>query len=235
MKKRDGGPIITLENVKKVYGTKGMRYEAIRGVSLSVARGEFVSILGPSGSGKTTLLDLVGTLDRPTEGEVFINGRRVSSMPEGELARLRNRDIGFVFQSYNLVPYLSVMENVMLPLMVDGRDTAENITRAKSMLGEVGLGNKMQKKPTELSGGEQQRVAIVRALVNNPLILLADEPTGNLDSKTSDEVMNLLVRVCRENHTTIIMVTHDAELTELSDRNVYLRDGMIEKEREVKR
>lgn len=235
MKKRDGGPIITLENVKKVYGTKGMRYEAIRGVSLSVARGEFVSILGPSGSGKTTLLDLVGTLDRPTEGEVFINGRRVSSMPEGELARIRNRDIGFVFQSYNLVPYLSVMENVMLPLMVDGRDTAENITRAKSMLGEVGLGNKMQKKPTELSGGEQQRVAIVRALVNNPLILLADEPTGNLDSKTSDEVMNLLVRVCRENHTTIIMVTHDAELTELSDRNVYLRDGMIEKEREVKR
>ncbi len=235
MKKRDGGPIITLENVKKVYGTKGMRYEAIRGVSLSVARGEFVSILGPSGSGKTTLLDLVGTLDRPTEGEVFINGRRVSSMPEGELAMLRNRDIGFVFQSYNLVPYLSVMENVMLPLMVDGRDTAENIARAKSMLGEVGLGDKLQKKPTELSGGEQQRVAIVRALVNNPLILLADEPTGNLDSKTSDEVMNLLVRVGRENHTTIIMVTHDAELTELSDRNVYLRDGMIEEEREVKR
>lgn len=227
--------VIVINHVKKVYIAKKLKYTAISDISMSVKKGEFVSILGPSGSGKTTLMNLIGTLDRPTEGRILLDGVDTSSLNEKELSVLRNRKIGFVFQAYNLVPYLGALENVTLPLMVDGIDTPQNIERAKKLLTEVGLGDKMQKKPNELSGGEQQRVAIVRALVNDPPIILADEPTGNLDSKTSDAVMELLVKMAKENNTTIVMVTHELDIAGYSDRSVYLKDGVIEKEMKVKK
>ncbi|MEM3215755.1 MAG: ABC transporter ATP-binding protein, partial [Candidatus Micrarchaeaceae archaeon] len=203
---------------------------AIRDISLAVRSGEFVAVLGPSGSGKTTLLDIIGTLDRPTKGRVLIDGTEVSRLNDRQLSEIRNRKIGFVFQSYNLVPYLNVLDNVMLPLMLYGADDEQHKELAAQRLNEVGLGGKFEKKPRELSGGEQQRVAIVRAIINNPPLLLADEPTGNLDSATSKEVMNLLMRIGKENNTTILMATHDPDLAKLADRRVYIRDGLVEKE-----
>ncbi len=238
MKEKKEAHVIVVDHVKKMYGgDKGEKitYTAIRDVSLHVDRGEFVSVLGPSGSGKTTLLDLIGTLDTPSGGKIIIDGVDVTSMNQDELANLRNRKIGFIFQSYNLVPYLDVLHNAILPLMVEGRDTEENVENAKSMLNEIGLADKFLKKPTELSGGEQQRVAIVRAFVNDPPILLADEPTGNLDSKTADVVMHMLMKMSKENKTTILMVTHDPDVAALSERSIYLKDGVIEKEIRVRR
>lgn len=228
-------PIIQVEHVAKIYRSGKVEYTAIRDVSLVVDKGEFVTVLGASGSGKTTLLDLIGTLDTPTKGKIRIDGVDVSSLDDSELSRLRNEKIGFVFQSYNLVPYLNVLENVLLPLMVNSNDSAAHIEFAKKLLAEVGLGEKMQKKPTELSGGEQQRVATIRAVVNRPLILLADEPTGNLDSTTSKEVLRILSRISKENRITIVMATHDSELVTLSDRSVHIKDGLIEKEVVVKK
>ncbi len=228
-------PIIQVEHVAKIYRSGKVEYTAIRDVSLVVDKGEFVTVLGASGSGKTTLLDLIGTLDTPTKGKIRIDGVDVSSLDDSELSRLRNEKIGFIFQSYNLVPYLNVLENVLLPLMVNSNDSAAHIEFAKKLLAEVGLGEKMQKKPTELSGGEQQRVATIRAVVNRPLILLADEPTGNLDSTTSKEVLRILSRISKENRITIVMATHDSELVMLSDRSVHIKDGLIEKEVVVKR
>ena len=188
-----------------MYRSKEIEYTAVKGISLTVEKGEFVTILGASGSGKTTLLDLIGTLDSPTKGKVLIDGVDASSLSDRKLSLLRNEKIGFVFQSYNLVPYLNVLENVILPLMVYGKDNEQGIELAKKLLTEVGLGEKMRKKPNELSGGEQQRVAIVRALINKPPILLADEPTGNLDSKTSEDVLRLLARPnCAVANTAII-------------------------------
>ncbi|MEM0149731.1 MAG: ABC transporter ATP-binding protein [Candidatus Micrarchaeaceae archaeon] len=221
---------ILLEHISKIYGSKGVEYVAIKDISLSVARGEFVAVLGPSGSGKTTLLDIAGTLDRPTRGKVFIDGIEVSRLNDREISKIRNEKIGFVFQSYNLVPYLSVLDNVMLPLMVNGTDDEQHRELAKQRLKEVGLGSKLENKPNEISGGEQQRVAIVRAIMNNPPLLLADEPTGNLDSVTAKDVMNLLIRIGKENDTTILMVTHDIDLAKYAERRVYIRDGLIEKE-----
>lgn len=227
--------VIKVEHVKKIYRTKKLEYLALKEVSLNVKKGEFVSIMGPSGSGKTTLMNLIGTLDRPTNGKILIDGIDTSSLSEAELSVLRNRKIGFIFQAYNLVPYLSVIGNVVLPLMVDNRDTPENIQRGKELLAAVGLGEKLEKRPNELSGGEQQRVAIVRALINNPPIILADEPTGNLDSKTSDAVMEVLIKMARENDTTIVMVTHEQDIANYSERSVYLRDGVIEREVKVRK
>lgn len=227
--------VIELVRVKKIYYGKETKYEAIRGISIQVKKGEFVSVLGPSGSGKTTLLDLAGTLDSPTEGHVFIDGIDVSKMNGNELSEIRNRKIGFIFQSYNLVPYLGVLENATLPLMVENRDTPENINRAKALLTEVGLGDKLNKKPTELSGGEQQRVAIVRAFVNSPQVLLADEPTGNLDSKSADIVMNMIIKMSKEFKVTILMVTHSPEVASFSQRSIYLKDGLVEKEVKVRK
>ncbi len=229
MKAENRKPLILVEHISKIYRSRGLEYIAIKDISLSIKRGEFVTLLGASGSGKTTILDLIGTLDTPTRGRISIDGIDVSSLNDSQLSNLRNEKIGFVFQSYNLVPYLSTLENSLLPLMVKGNDSPENIEFVKGLLTEVGLSSKMQKKPTELSGGEQQRVAIVRALVNKPSILLADEPTGNLDSKTSKEVLDLLAKVSKENNTTILMATHDPDLTSLSDRSVHIKDGLIEK------
>ncbi|MCL4391025.1 ABC transporter ATP-binding protein [Candidatus Marsarchaeota archaeon] len=227
--------MIQVDQVWKVYRSKEIEYTAVRGISLTVEKGEFVTILGASGSGKTTLLDLIGTLDSPTRGKVLIDGIDASSLSDRKLSLLRNEKIGFVFQSYNLVPYLNVLENAILPLMVYGKDNEQGIELAKKLLTEVGLGEKMRKKPNELSGGEQQRVAIVRALINKPPILLADEPTGNLDSKTSEDVLRLLARMSKEENITVLMATHDPDLTKLSDRSIYIKDGQIEKDIRMRR
>ena len=218
-----------------MYRSKEIEYTAVKGISLTVEKGEFVTILGASGSGKTTLLDLIGTLDSPTKGKVLIDGVDASSLSDRKLSLLRNEKIGFVFQSYNLVPYLNVLENVILPLMVYGKDNEQGIELAKKLITEVGLGEKMRNKPNELSGGEQQRVAIVRALINKPPILLADEPTGNLDSKTSEDVLRLLARMSKEENITVLMATHDPDLTKLSDRSIYIKDGQIEKDVRMRR
>ncbi|MCL5442459.1 MAG: ABC transporter ATP-binding protein [Candidatus Marsarchaeota archaeon] len=227
--------MVQVDQVWKVYRSKEIEYTAVKGISLTVEKGEFVTILGASGSGKTTLLDLIGTLDSPTKGKVLIDGVDASSLSDRKLSLLRNEKIGFVFQSYNLVPYLNVLENVILPLMVYGKDNEQGIELAKKLLTEVGLGEKMRKKPNELSGGEQQRVAIVRALINKPPILLADEPTGNLDSKTSEDVLRLLARMSKEENITVLMATHDPDLTKLSDRSIYIKDGQIEKDVRMRR
>jgi putative ABC transport system ATP-binding protein len=223
--------IISFENVQKVYTNKsGMAYVALKGVSFEIKRGEFVAVMGPSGSGKTTVLDLMGTLDSPTAGLITIAGKRVNEMSNSELAELRNMDIGFVFQSYNLVPYLSAIQNVMLPTMVSKKRGSEVMSNAVKLMGEVGLGDKLEKKPNELSGGEQQRVAVVRALVNNPKMLLADEPTGNLDTKSAISVLQILSRVNKEFGTTIVLSTHDPEVGIFAKRRIFIRDGLITKE-----
>ncbi len=227
--------VIKAEHVNKEYVGETVTSVAIKDVSINVKRGEFVSILGPSGSGKTTLLDMIGTLDTPTGGRIFIDGLDTSKLNGDELSILRNRKIGFIFQSYNLVPYLSVIQNATLPLMVEGGGTPENIGAARSMLIEMGLEAHMDKKPAQLSGGQQQRVAIVRALVNNPPILLADEPTGNLDSKSADVVLKMLIKMSKEKNTTILMVTHDPQVASLSERSIYLRDGLVERETKVRK
>ncbi len=223
---------IMLENVQKIYTSRksGLTYVALKEISFKIKAGELVAIMGPSGSGKTTILDLIGTLDSPTAGRVIINGFDTSQMKGNQLAELRNTTIGFVFQSYNLVPYLSAMENVMLPARVLGKSGTETITRAKSMLAEVGLGDKVDKKPTELSGGEQQRVAIVRALVNSPEILLCDEPTGNLDTKSAYVVLSILKRINKEEGTTVVLSTHDPEVGAFAARQIHIRDGLIDKD-----
>ena len=226
---KESSDVIRAEGIEKVYSTKKVEYVALKNVSVSIKRGEFVTILGPSGSGKTTLMNLLGTLDRPTEGKIYIDGVDTSELDDNQLSVLRNRKVGFIFQAYNLVPYLSTLQNVILPLMVEGKDTPENIERAKDILKEIGIGSELGKKPNEMSGGQQQRVAIARALVNKPPIIIGDEPTGNLDSKTSDAVMNLLMRMSKENNTTMIIATHDPEISELSERSIYMKDGQIEK------
>ncbi|MDA8206028.1 MAG: ABC transporter ATP-binding protein [Thermaerobacter sp.] len=218
-------------DVRKIYSNKeGLTYVALNGVSVDIKEGEFVAIMGPSGSGKTTMLDLMGTLDTPTSGRIIINGKDTSSMNGNELAELRNSVIGFVFQSYNLVPYLSALDNVMLPSLVSGRGGKEKLQLARDMLAQVGLGDKAEKRPNELSGGEQQRVAIVRAFINSPKILLSDEPTGNLDTKSAKNVLDILSRMCRENGTTVVLSTHDPEVGAFADRRIHIRDGLIESE-----
>ncbi|MCL5404294.1 MAG: ABC transporter ATP-binding protein [Candidatus Marsarchaeota archaeon] len=223
--------IISFENVQKVYTNKsGMAYVALRGVSFEIKKGEFVAIMGPSGSGKTTVLDLIGTLDSPTSGIITIAGRKVNEMSSSELADLRNMEIGFVFQSYNLVSYLSAIQNVMLPTMVSKGNVKQAMANAIKFMEEVGLGNKLEKKPNELSGGEQQRVAVVRALVNNPKVILADEPTGNLDTKSAISVLQILERINKELGTTIVLSTHDPEVGIFAKRRIFIRDGLITKE-----
>ena len=224
-----GSAIIELIDVKKVYVSDGVPTEALRGTSLKVTKGEFIAVVGPSGSGKSTLLHLVGGLDRPTSGKVLIGGNDINKLSDDKLAELRNEKIGFVFQFYNLIPYLPVIKNVELPLIVKGVSSQERKERVLKLLEEVGLKDKAFTRPTRISGGEQQRVAIARALINNPEILLADEPTGNLDSKNSMMIAELF-RKLNDKGRTIVMVTHNLEVASYAKRILYIRDGLIERE-----
>ncbi len=221
--------VVEAINLKKTYMLGKVPVEALRGVNLKVEEGEFISILGPSGSGKSTLLNLIGALDKPTDGKVLIDNVDVSTLNENELADLR-RKIGFVFQFFNLIPRFTALENVELPLAIAGLGKDERRRRAAELLEIVGLAERMNHKPAELSGGEQQRVAIARALANNPRFLLMDEPTGNIDSKNAYEIIQLIKRLNREKGVTIIMVTHDQGLAAEADRTAYMLDGLIVKE-----
>jgi putative ABC transport system ATP-binding protein len=202
--------------------------DALQDVDLAIARGEFVALVGPSGSGKSTVLNLIGGLDRPTSGEVWINGTELSSSDERTLTRHRRQHVGFVFQSFNLLPRLTAEENVALPLMFSGVPEKERLARAQALLRRVGLGPRLAHRPNQLSGGEQQRVAIARALVGQPALLLADEPTGNLDTATGAEIMGLLKELNQERGLTLLVVTHDAEVAAFADRVMRLRDGQVE-------
>lgn len=207
--------------------------EALRGIDLTVEKGEFVSIMGPSGSGKSTLLHLIGGLDLPSSGEVLINDEPIQKLDDDALSAFRRRKLGFIFQFFNLLPTLSALENVALPRLLDGETIAEVAPKARALLEQMGLGSRMKHRPDELSGGEMQRVAIARALVTDPILILADEPTGNLDSKTGESVLKLLSEMARERGHTILMVTHDANAASYGTRLVKLRDGLIESDQKV--
>jgi len=225
-----GEELIRVEGVTKVYRMGEVAVEALRGVSLSVEAGTFVAIMGSSGSGKSTLMNIIGCLDRPTTGSYFLIGREVSQLSRVELAHLRNHTLGFVFQSFNLLPRTSALENVELPLLYAGVRGRERRRRAIEALGRVGLGDRLAHHPTQLSGGQQQRVAIARALVGDPRVILADEPTGNLDSQTRTEVMQLLGELGRSG-MTVIVVTHEPDVAAHASRVIVLRDGQLESDR----
>lgn len=223
----DHGLAIKTENLSKSYAMDAETVHALRGVSLSIQRGEYVAVMGPSGSGKSTLMNLIGCLDAPTSGKYWLAGRLASDLDDDQLAHIRNQEVGFIFQTFNLLPRATALHNVELPMIYKGVRAEERLERAKRALEAVELGNRMMHKPSELSGGQRQRVAIARALVNSPSILLADEPTGNLDTRTGKEIMALFERLHREKNT-IILVTHEREIAEHADRVIHLRDGQIE-------
>ncbi len=220
-------PIVALSSVEKVYRTDRMETVALQGISLTIERGEFVSIMGPSGCGKSTLLNVLGLIDQPTEGEVTFAGRTVTRLGDAELAPIRNRELGFVFQQFHLIPDLRVVDNVELPLLYRKGSSRERRERALAALEIVGLESRIDHFPTELSGGQQQRVAVARAIVGEPSLLLADEPTGNLDSQMSEEIMALLERLNAERGTTIVMVTHDKAKADRTQRIFRLFDGQL--------
>lgn len=225
-------PIIEISELSKIYQMGSTEVRALDGVSFDVLENEYIAIMGPSGSGKSTLMNLIGCLDTPTSGTYILNSQDVSQLEDAELAEVRNREIGFVFQTFNLLPRTDCLSNVELPLIYSGVKTAERRERAADTLTRVGLGDRMDHKPNELSGGQRQRVAIARALVNNPSILLADEPTGNLDTKTGDEIMRLFEELYRAGNT-ILVVTHEDEIAAHARRIIRLRDGIIEIDRKV--
>jgi putative ABC transport system ATP-binding protein len=229
--KRDG-IVIRTYNLWKTYVMGDQTINAVSGVDIEIRRGEYVAIMGPSGSGKSTLMNLIGCLDSPTQGEYYINGRLVSSMTDDELARIRNKEIGFVFQTFNLLPRATSLHNVELPLIYNGTPPAQRIEKAKHALMQVDLKDRMGHKPNELSGGQRQRVAIARALVNSPSIILADEPTGNLDTATGNEIMALFERLHNEGNT-IILVTHEHDIALHAHRVIHIRDGKIERDEPV--
>ena len=228
----DKKAVIQITDLTRTYQMGETLVRALAGVSFNVDENEYIAIMGPSGSGKSTLMNMIGCLDTPSSGEYILNGNRVSQMDDAELAEVRNREIGFVFQTFNLLPRTSCLANVELPLIYAGMKSSERKERAAEVLDKVGLGDRMDHKPNELSGGQRQRVAIARALVNNPSILLADEPTGNLDTKTGDEIMLLFEELYRQGNT-IILVTHEDEISRYSRRVVRLRDGLIESDSPV--
>jgi len=228
-------PAVQTINVTKVYHVGHMNYPALKGINLKIERGEFVSIMGPSGSGKSTLLNVIGALDPPTAGRIIIDGTNLRKLSEDKLSMLRNRKLGFVYQSFNLIQRLTSVENVEMPLVARGIPEKERRKRSLKTLNTVGLLQLANKRPMELSGGEQQRVAIARALVTEPALIIADEPTGNLDSKTTREVVNQFVQVNREFGTTILVVTHNIEIANMTHRIISIRDGLIEKEEYLKR
>jgi len=221
--------VIVTRNLKREYQMGSETVHALRGVDVTIRRNEFVAIMGPSGSGKSTLMNMIGCLDTPSDGEYWLNGYRVSELNDTALARIRNKEIGFVFQTFNLLPRATSLANVELPLVYAGTGGKERRERAKEALRSVGLGDRMDHKPNELSGGQRQRVAVARALVNRPSILLADEPTGNLDSTTSHEIMELLNQL-HINGQTIILVTHEADIAAHAHRQIVLKDGMVERD-----
>ncbi|MBX2929198.1 MAG: ABC transporter ATP-binding protein [Saprospiraceae bacterium] len=219
--------MISVKDLKKTYLMGTTLVNALQSITIDISKNEYVALMGPSGSGKSTLMNLLGCLDTPTSGEYFLNGINVSTMEDGELAEVRNKEIGFVFQTFNLLPRLSALENVALPLVYAGMSRTKRTERAEEVLHAVGLSDRMDHKPNELSGGQRQRVAIARALVNNPSIILADEPTGNLDTKTSMEIMGILESIHNAGNT-IILVTHENDIAQHAHRIVRLRDGLVE-------
>jgi putative ABC transport system ATP-binding protein len=220
-------PLIHIANIEKRYELGDQIVYALRKIDLDIQRGEYVALMGPSGSGKSTLMNIIGCLDSPTSGTYILNNKVVSDMHDSELSQIRNQEIGFIFQTFNLLPRLTALENVALPLVYAGVSRAERFAKAEKALKEVGLSDRVKHKPNELSGGQRQRVAVARALVNNPSILLADEPTGNLDTKTSQEIMALFEEI-HERGNTIILVTHEEDIAKYAKRVVRLRDGLIE-------
>ncbi|MDE1869208.1 MAG: ABC transporter ATP-binding protein [Candidatus Micrarchaeota archaeon] len=220
---------VKVNNVSKTYKSGSISVKALDNVSFSLKKGEFVAIVGPSGSGKSTLMNVLGTIDRPTHGEVFIDGVATSKMSGNRLAEFRNKKLGFVFQAFNLINGLDAEKNVSLPLMMSALSQRERKARAEKILTRLGLGERLRLKPTQLSGGEQQRVAVARALINNPTLVLADEPTGNLDTRSSAEVIKLLKEISRSGDVTIVMVTHNPDLTKYCDRVIEIKDGKVEK------
>jgi len=218
--------MIEFRRIKKVYRTGSQSLEALRDLTLEIGRGEFVSIMGPSGSGKSTLMNIIGCLDTPTEGEYVLEGRNVAGLSLDQLASIRNKTIGFVFQNFNLLPYATAWENVELPLLFNGKKGKQRKERVAELLNAVGLLEWREHRPSELSGGQQQRIALARALANDPPLILADEPTGNLDSKSGEEIMALLSRLWKEGRT-IVMVSHDDRIAAYSQRTIHLFDGML--------
>ncbi len=225
--------MLEIKKIKKIYQMGKVKVEALRGVSFYIDKGEFVAIMGPSGSGKSTLMHIIGCLDQPTEGSFVIRGNDVSKLNDDRLAEIRNKSIGFVFQQYNLLSRTSILHNVEIPLIYAGLKSKQRRKLAMQALESVGLGDRVKHKPNEISGGEKQRAAIARALVNDPLIILADEPTGNLDTKTGEEIMKIFYKLHQQGNT-VIMVTHEAEVARHARRIIHLRDGLIEKD-EVKK
>jgi putative ABC transport system ATP-binding protein len=227
--------MLELKDVGKKYKMDHIELEVLKGVNLKIKEGEIVAIIGPSGSGKTTMLNMIGLLDRPTAGKVLIDNDDVSDLGEDDLAKIRRQKIGFIFQFFYLIPSLSSQRNVMLPMSFNGVPRHEQEKRSAKLLNLVGLNNKMDSLPTQLSGGERQRVAIARSLANNPEIVLADEPTGNLDSRTGKEIMKILLRLNREEGVTLVIITHDSDIASCVQRIVHIKDGQIEREEHPKK
>jgi len=218
--------LIELKDIQRHFKMGNEVVKALRGINLDIEKGEYVALMGPSGSGKSTLMNILGALDTPTSGKYRLNNQEVEKLTDNELAKIRNKEIGFVFQTFNLLPRTTALENVALPLVYAGKSKSDRMKRAKEVLDMVGLSDRMSHKPNELSGGQRQRVAVARALVNNPSIILADEPTGNLDSKTSEEIMELFNELHQKGHT-IILVTHEEDIAEHAKRIIRLKDGLV--------